>query len=122
MKFWMAQGDEHKGTAAGFAHTIAGEHTAPWDPGARWKELADGKYCDAPDVRVTAYSSTEEMDAAIRQASHARTLRCMLSAAIEHTRDNVNTGRNDMLTLDVITSPLTEPCPLILSLCFSPCT
>ena len=55
-RYWMLQPEKAKGTTRGAAHTVSGDHSAPWDRAARWKEL-DGKggWHDAPDVVVTAY-------------------------------------------------------------------
>ena len=39
----MAQFEQDKGTSTGAAHTIPGEHSAPWDPAATWMEGRDGE-------------------------------------------------------------------------------
>ena len=69
MGFWMLQLEESKGADTGFAYTTAGEHSAPWDRDARWKEL-DGGWHDAPDVVVTAYATAAEADAAIKEVKY----------------------------------------------------
>ena len=52
-KCWRIQPAKDKGTGIGYAHTSEGEHSAPWDALASWKEYDqnDEKWHDAP-VRV----------------------------------------------------------------------
>ena len=65
--YWMLQSEANKGTTRGRAHTVTGEHSAPWDRDARWMEYDGNRWLDAPDVVVTVYATAAEADAAIKK-------------------------------------------------------
>ncbi len=67
---WKLQPEANKGTDRGSAHTVAGEHSAPWDRDARWRESDGNRFHDAPDVVVTAYATAAEADAAIKEVKY----------------------------------------------------
>ena len=54
---WLLQHESDRGTTTGVAHTASGDHSAPWDRAARWREWDVKEWHDAPDVAVTVYAS-----------------------------------------------------------------
>ena len=50
-KHWVLQAQQHLGSSNGRAHTVPGEHVAPWDTNGAWKERVNGSWT-SPEVRV----------------------------------------------------------------------